>query len=279
MPNKYPFAVRLIGFSDAETDKLSLALHAEQGRGYSYIHLLDDNLQDPDLFLVNADELRALARLSYVQPSDVRPALLIGAPAIDLPYACLPRPIQLKRLFDELDGLIEKRADALSRLEASGVIKVAERRRRERLDIDLTDPTVYRQMRRVPIDGGVLVVDKSAMVADYLKGVLSRHGVAVAWVNDETAAVNHCGRNKVSIVLINTSTPNIDPYRLCQTIKRSNSVQKTSVIMLTGKPFIYDAMRARCAGCDGFLNKPLAPHHLLTALKKFLPSTTQGQAA
>ncbi len=277
MPTKYPFAVRLIGFDEQEADKLEKAFAAEQGRGMAYFRLLEDNLQDPDLYLANADDLKALVQLSYQGPSEIRPALLIGTPIIALPHAAIQRPIQWPLLFTALDTLVEKRADALARLEASDIITVPERRRRDRVDLDLTDPADYKSIRRVPVDGGVLVVDKAAMLRDYLAGVLGRLQLPVGWVNGAEAAITYCSENKVSVVVINTSTPDIDPYALCQQIKRSNSFRQTSVILLTSKLFVYQTMRARCAGCDGFLNKPLAPHHLLSALRKFLPLPyTQG---
>ncbi len=271
MPTKYPFAVRLFGFDEREANQLGTIFAAAQGRGLGYFRLLDDNLQDPDIYLANADDLRALVRLSYQGPSDIRPALLIGNPAIALPYPCIARPLQAQQLLSGLDVLVEKRADALALLEASDIITVPERRRHDRLDLDLSDPADYQRLRRMPVDGGVLVVDKASMLRDYLAGILGRMRLPVGWAKGTAAAIDYCNEHKVSVVMINTSTPEIDPYALCQQIKRSNSFQQTSVIMLTGKSFAYEPVRARCAGCDGFLHKPLAPHHLLSALRKFLP--------
>ncbi|MBI1889187.1 MAG: response regulator [Burkholderiales bacterium] len=271
MPSKYPYAVRLIGFDDREADKLSAAFAADRERQYGYFRLEEDNLQEPDLFIANADDIRALAKLSYFSPSDIRPALLVGEPSIALPYPRIPRPWRLPAVFSELDILVERRAEALSRLEASAAVKVPERRRQERLDIDLTDPAEYENRRRAPADGGVLVIDKTAMLRDFLLGVLKRYDCPVAWAREEEAAADYCKRQKVALVLINTSTPGVDPYRLSEQIKRMNAAHQTSVVMLTGKPFVYDAARARFAGCDGFLNKPLAVHHLVSLLKKFLP--------
>ena len=59
-----PFAVRLIGFSEEETDTFATTFVQEQGKGYGYFHLAEDNLQDPDLYVVNASELKALAMLT-----------------------------------------------------------------------------------------------------------------------------------------------------------------------------------------------------------------------
>ena len=269
----FPFAVRLIGFSSQEADRIDAAFTAERGKGYGYFRLMDDNLQDPDLYLVNAAELKALAALSDVAPNDVRPALLVGTPEAALPYSRIERPLRLSELFEALDRLIEKRADALSRLGASGVVTVPERRRRDRVDLDLTDPGVYARMRaKLPVNGGILIVDKNPAFRTYVSDLLMRHNMPVAWAGDEARATDMCGQQSVAVVMINTATPGIDPYRLCKAIKQATRVEKTTVILLVSLPVDYDVELARSAGVDGYLNKPVASHHLLTVLKKFLPS-------
>jgi CheY-like chemotaxis protein len=271
--NVFPFAVRLIGFSDQEADAFDKNFAATQGKGYGYFRLTEDNLQDPDLYIVNADELRALVTLADLRPTSVRPALLAGSPVIDLPYPRIARPIKWAQLYKALDDLVEKRADALSRLEASDVIAVPERRRRDRLDLDLTDPAEYERMRaKLPPKGGaVLVVDRKPAFRDYLADLLASRRTPVVWADDETNAVEICRQHPVAMVMINTSTPDVDPYRLCWAIKEKNAPTRTIVIFLVSKPFEYDVQQAHYVGADGFLNKPLASHHLISVFKKFLP--------
>lgn len=273
MPNAgFPFAVRLIGFSEEDAGVFDARFAIERAQGYCYIRLDEDNLQDPDLYVVNADELTSLVALSGLHPTDLRPALLVGTPAVDLPLMRVEKPIHWTRLLESMDKLMEKRADALSRLEASDVVMVPERRRRRRLDFDLTDPAEYEKMRsKVPSDGAVLVVDRSSVLHDYLSGVLAHQNIPVAWVSNEEAAVELCKRRSVAVVLINTSTPGVDPYRLCWAVKEKDSPVKIAVIFLVGTPFVYDAQQARYVGAEGFLTKPLAAHRLLAVLKKFLP--------
>lgn len=268
----FPFAVRLIGFSDEETRAFDARFEVGQGKGYRYVRLAEGNLQDPDLYIANADELKALVSLADLRPSTVRPAMLVGAPAVDLPYPRISRPLEWRQMFELLDDLVESRADALSRLEASDIVAVPERRRRERLDLDLTDPAEYEKMRaKVRCNGGVLVVDKSPALRDYLSALLARQKNPVSWVNDEGEAVQLCKSTPVAVVMINASTPAVDPYRLCRAIREMDGAAKTIVIFLVSKPFAYDLQHAREAGAEGFLNKPLASHHLINVLKKFLP--------
>lgn len=268
----FPFAVRLIGFSQEEEASFDENFSVRQGRGYGYFRLVEDNLQDPDLYIANARQLKALVTLADLRPSDVRPAMLAGVPDVELPYPCVDHPIRWKQLFETLDKLVEKRADALSRLEASDIVTVLERRRRDRIDLDLTDPAEYEKMRaKAPRNGAVLVVDKTSALRDYLSDLLARQKVPVLWGNEEVEAVDVCKREQVAVVLINTSTPDVNPYRLCRAIKQEDSPVRIAVVFLVSKPFVYDLEQARCVGADGFLNKPLASHHLITVLKKFLP--------
>jgi CheY-like chemotaxis protein len=269
---QFPFATRLIGFSEQDLKDFDTAF-TTGGKGYGYFRLAEDDLQDPDLYIANADDLKTLIALADLHPCDVRPALLVGKPKVDLPYSYVERPLQWDELFTALDDLVEKRADALSRLEASDIVIVPERRRRPRLGLDLTDPAEYEKMRaKIPENGAVLVVDKSPALSDYLSDLLVRQKVQVGWVNDEVQAVEFCKRQAVAVVMINTSTPDVDPYRLCWVLKEKNAPVKTAVIFLVSKPFEYDQEQARYVGAEGFLNKPLASHHLVTVLKKFLPS-------
>lgn len=251
---------------------ISTAFEVEQSKRYGYFCLEEDNLQDPDLYIVNADDLKALAILADLRPSAVRPALLIGKPQADLPYPSIDRPINWTKFFEALDDLVEQRADVLSKLEASDIVTVPERRRSNRLDPNLADPSEYERMRaKLPTNGIVLVIDKDPALRDYLAELTVRNNLPIAWAADEQSAIELCRRQFVSIVMVNTSTPSVDPYRLCRTIKGKDVPIKIRVIFLIGQSFVYDQQQARQAGVDGFLNKPVTGRHLISVLKKFLP--------
>lgn len=267
----FPFAVRLIGFSDAETGAFDAAFAQKTTNNYRYVRLGAGNLLDAEVYIANGSQLRALVTLAHLQPSDVRPALLVGTPVIELPYPRIERPLQWPVLLEALDFLAERRYDALSRLQAASLVAVPERRRRERLDLDLTDPAEYVRMRaQPPRNGMVLVVEKSTVLRDHLSALLARHRVPVMVAGSEEKAIELCRQQPTAMAMINTSTPGVDPYRLCRAIKAQESTAASAVVLLIGKTFGYDEQRARDAGVAGFLTKPLVAHHLLSVVKKFL---------
>lgn len=265
-------AIRFIGFQAQEASILEATLAVEQSGHHRYFRLPEGSLQDVNLFMANGDDLAALATLAALGPSELRPALLIGKPPLDLPYPWVPRPIRWGYLFEVLDQVVAKRQASLARLEAAGRITVPERRRRGRVDFDLTDPAKYMDMRRrAPVASAVLVVDKTPVFANYLADLLRPHSVSVVWVGSAVAALEDRMQQVWSLVLINTETPEVQPYQLCDEIKKRSNGTHTAVVFLVDKAFSYDRVKAEIVGCDGFLVKPLSSQQLVPVLDKFLP--------
>jgi CheY-like chemotaxis protein len=167
------------------------------------------------------------------------------------------------------------RVQALSRLYASHIAPVPQRRRRTRLDLDLTDPADYQRTRApLPSEARLLIVDRNFALHDHVTELLGRHPVPVDWLSDARVAVDHCQRRRISLVLINTATLELDPYQLCKSIKQSRADQhRTVVIFLATQSFIYNVLEGQRVECDGFLNQPLTDHVLLAVLQKFLRLT------
>ncbi len=268
--SKYPFSVRLIGFTGSEAAHIAVALDQTVEFGPAYFCLSEDSLQEPDLFIANGDDLKALATLAALHPSDVQPALIIGAAAVQFPFPHLERPVDWSKMIAVLTHLIGKRADALSRITAAGLPAVPERRRRERLDFDLTDPSEYEAMRKDQAPGSVLCVDKSGVFRDHLLRLLEPNHVMVEWTDSAATAVQLCGQGQVSVVMVNTSTPGIEPYGLCRSIKGLDNGSKIAVVFLVNSAFPYESAKARRAGVRGLLDKPVADRHLLASLKRLL---------
>ena len=267
--HKYPFAIRLSGFCPEERPRLANILAKAPVDGPGYFCLLEDSLQDPDLTIANGDDLKALARLMATPPTALEPAIVVGNVALDFPYPRLERPLELARLFGMLGELLQRRAEAQALLTARGLPFITERRRRARLDLDITDPDEYRRRRRPPIKGAVLIVDNSGALRDHMATLIGE-SIAVEWTDTAATAVRLCEETAVSVVFINTSTPGIDPYGLTGAIKALRCGERVVVVLLVGASFHYHSLRARAAGVRGILDKPVADRHIVATLKRLM---------
>jgi len=277
--DKFPFAVRLIGFAEAQADALGAALARAPQHGPGYFCLSADSLQEPDLLIVNGADLKALAALAALSPGDVRPALLLGAPAPELvlPYPSLPLPCDDDSLYAELALLVERRADALARLAGTGLPPPAERRTGQRLDLDLTDPSEYAVLRSPGQDrrGAVLVVDRNARFSQHIARLLKPWDMPSMWASDEPSALAACADAPqmlapVAVVLLNTALAEIDPYALCAVLREQGGSRPPGVVFMVSRDFPYDSARARAAGAAGLLDKPVSDATLRAVLKKLM---------
>ncbi len=271
LAKKHPLTVRLLGFSIMEGSHLGTTLAHAPRPGPSYFCLLGDSLQEPDITIANGSDLKALATLVAIEPNPVRPALVIGLPLAELAYPVLPRPLDSTKLFKLLTDMVRQRSEALDALAPGETPSFIERRRRIRLDLDMTDPADFSQLRQHAHAGGVLIVDKRGALRDHVaKLLLPYPEISVEWTDSADNALAQCGATPLSVVIINTSTPDIDPYALCKAIKQQPGGERIAVVLLVNQAFGYDTMRARAAGVRGMLDKPVADRHLLSALKKLM---------
>lgn len=266
---KPTFAVRLIGFDRREGTQLAAALAGSPAAGPAYFCLLDESLQEPDVFLANGDDGAALAQLESARPCPVQPALVIGGGAGDCGWPILDKPADGARLHLMLTQLMTRREQALGQLAEPGKPVAIDRRRHPRLGDD-ADAASFDSRRQPPPSGAVLIIDKGGSFRDHVAEVLPSRRAPVEWTDSAPAAVRLCDETPVSLVMINTSTPGIDPYALCGAIKKQAAAVRTAVVFLVSRNFVYDSVRARDVGVRGLLDKPVADRHLVAALHKLL---------
>ncbi|WP_426189370.1 response regulator [Massilia sp. DWR3-1-1] len=272
----HPHAVRLIGFAPDDSAGLGATLLQSSAAGPHYYCLLDDSLQEPDLYVVKGDDGAALGLLAGLNPGEATPVLLLGPATPRLPFARLDWPADPLRLHQALAELVARRAQALAQMAARGQSPVRiERRRTPRIDIDLSEGAAgadhqYVNRRQSPPSGAILIVDKGGAFRDHVAKVVGTRRLPVEWTDSAGAAVRLCDETAVSLLMINTSTPRIDPYRLCADVKGLPGAARTAVVFLLARNYPYDAGRARAAGVRGVLDKPVADRHLYSAITKLM---------
>jgi len=281
---KFPFAVRLIGFPPQAAAAIARGLQRAPDKGPAYFCLSAHSLQEPDLYLANGTHLSTLAALDGLTQGDIRPALVLGAPGLDLahpdfPYPNLRVPVQWGSVYHELGKLVERRAEALAERAASGLPPVQERRRSPRVDFDLTDPAEYAAMRQPVRQGEVLVVDRSDAFAQHITKLMRRHGVTASWAASADDAVAACRAREVAVVLINTSLEDVDAYAVAEaagwpypsTLGSGTKVDTgPAVVLMLSAGAGFDEARATACGIAGSLDKPVSDATLRSVLKRLM---------
>jgi CheY-like chemotaxis protein len=124
-------------------------------------------------------------------------------------------------------------------------------------------------------DGGasILLVEDAKDNVFLIEVFLKRtpHRIRVAWDGQE--AVELFKQGGFDLVLMDLQMPIKDGYtatREMRALEQTRHLPPTPIIALSAYAFAEDADRAREAGCDGFLTKPLAKKRLLATIDAVL---------
>ena len=115
----------------------------------------------------------------------------------------------------------------------------------------------------------VLSVDDSPIVQETLKRMLlETYSVKQAY--DAFEALEILRTNKISLILLDVTMPDIDGLMFSRTIRRISEFKNIPIIMLTAKDSVIDRLKGQMAGANEYLSKPVNQEKLLTTLNKYL---------
>ncbi len=129
-------------------------------------------------------------------------------------------------------------------------------------------PVLEPALKPVPAGGGarILVVDDNADVARGLSTLLRllNHEVWVAY--DGPSGLEAARGHRPDVVLLDIGLPGMDGYQVAEQLRREDFGKDLVLIAVTGYGHDEDRQRARSAGFDQFVTKPVDYATLLALL-------------
>jgi CheY-like chemotaxis protein len=118
-------------------------------------------------------------------------------------------------------------------------------------------PSLSQAPAPVPRPTRVLVVEDNLDAAVTLVDLLTLWGYEVSAVHDGLAAVEVAPRYRPDVVLLDIGLPGIDGYEVARRLRRRSELDGLLVVAVTGYGQEGDRQRAREAGFDHHLVKPV----------------------
>jgi two-component system cell cycle response regulator DivK len=91
--------------------------------------------------------------------------------------------------------------------------------------------------------------------------------------SDGAAGIELAERERPDLILMDLSLPVIDGWEAARRIKANPVLQHIPIIALTAHAMSGDEAKARAAGCDDYLSKPIDEDVLFAKLRTFLGDT------
>jgi len=118
----------------------------------------------------------------------------------------------------------------------------------------------------------ILVVDDSPTVVKFVSFSLKNGGYQVVTACDGMDAIEKISNmsEDVDLVITDLNMPNLDGYRLIQTLRQNEKHQKTPIIILTSETEEEDRRQGMEVGADSYLVKPFKSSLLLSEVARYL---------
>jgi len=104
-----------------------------------------------------------------------------------------------------------------------------------------------------------VIVDDDVSVSKLMAALLKKAGHKVTIFHDGEAALREIPEAMPDFISINTMMPGMGGLELLKELRAIKVLDKTKIIMLSGKAYEFDRKRSMKFGADGFIAKPLNP--------------------
>jgi CheY-like chemotaxis protein len=119
----------------------------------------------------------------------------------------------------------------------------------------------------------ILIVDDNAVNLKLVKVLLVKEGYQVRTAGDAEEALKSIGALKPRLILMDIQLPGMDGLTLTRQLKNDPATKDIRVVALTAYAMKGDEEKARAAGCDGYVTKPIDTQTLPGQIAEYLKGT------
>lgn len=123
----------------------------------------------------------------------------------------------------------------------------------------------------------ILVVDDNATNMKLLRVLLAAEGYDVRTAADAREALDVLGQFRPRLILMDVQLPGMSGLDLTRQLKADAQTRDIIILAVTAYAMKGDEERARAAGCDGYLSKPIDPCTLPTTVARHLSADRTGE--
>ncbi len=118
----------------------------------------------------------------------------------------------------------------------------------------------------------ILIVDDNPSNMKLVSFLLVNRGYEVLSASNAAEALKAVGNSRPHLILMDLQMPGMDGFELTRRLKADADTRKIIVVAVTAYAMRGDEAKAKEAGCDGYLTKPIDTRALPRLVANFLES-------
>ncbi len=118
----------------------------------------------------------------------------------------------------------------------------------------------------------VLVVDDNRVNLKLFKELIACEGYDVDTAEDAGEALDQIELRRPSLILMDIQMPGMDGLALTRRLKADPETRDILIVALTANAMKGDEEKARAAGCDGYITKPIDTRSFGLEIARWLAS-------
>ena len=120
----------------------------------------------------------------------------------------------------------------------------------------------------------ILVVDDNPVNLKLAADLLESEGYDVQRAMDAEQAMAAIDKSRPDLILMDVALPGMDGLTLTRKLKAAEATRGISIVALTAFAMKGDEQKARDAGCDGYIAKPINTRQLCLQVAGYLEGRT-----
>ncbi|MBL9015186.1 MAG: response regulator [Myxococcales bacterium] len=116
----------------------------------------------------------------------------------------------------------------------------------------------------------ILIVDDNATNLKLVAYLMSANGYEVTTAQDAETALAAIAKSPPRLILMDLQLPGIDGLELTRKLKADPATKDILVVAVTAYAMKGDEAKARAAGCDGYITKPIDTRELPREIERQL---------
>jgi two-component system chemotaxis response regulator CheY len=101
-----------------------------------------------------------------------------------------------------------------------------------------------------------MIVDDSPVIRKVARRILEGMGYVVCEAEDGVDALEKCSHNMPDAIMVAWDMPRMDGVEFIESLRSSEEADATKILFCTSEVMVTEMMKAKRAGCQGYMLKP-----------------------